>query len=176
MLIKRAVSSTRRFRSYGALAVCALAILLTACSGEGIRRRLEGYVPAFFPIKETVYFETGLRGCAVAIFALEDGFSTHLALHDANPLNAAARHRRNNTERSKADYPSWRKTPIAPYEKIESEPLFNVMPCLYEPKQHEDLFLGVMDTRSDAYFTTQNGFDLVVYVPARNIVIVSSYR
>jgi len=99
-----------------------------------------------------------------------------LALRDAVPLNASARYLRRNEDRDKPDYPAWRRTPIAPYTKIESEPLYNVMLCLYLMKQHQDLFDGVMDTRTDAYFTTQNGFDVVIYVPARNAVIVWSYR
>ncbi|MGE0733838.1 MAG: hypothetical protein AB7G15_05405 [Alphaproteobacteria bacterium] len=151
-----------------------LAVPLSGC--DAIQRRLESYIPTFFPVKEVLHFETDGHACAVAIFALEDSFSTRLALRDAEPLNESARFLRRNEDRDKPDYPLWRRSPIAPYTNIESEPLYNKMLCLYEMKQHKDLFDGVMDTRTDAYFTTQNGFDVVVYVPARNVVIVWSYR
>lgn len=152
---------------------CLLTVMIVGCGA--VQHRLEGYVPTFFPIKAVAYLETD-GACAVAIFALEDAFSARLGLRDAERLNESARYVARNEDREKPDYPPWRSTPIAPYADIESEPLYNKMPCLHQVKQHRDLFDGIMLTRTDAYFTTQNGFDVVIYVPARNILIVWSYR
>lgn len=167
-------------RSLAALSL----LLLTTCQWSDVMPH-QRLIPEAFPISKLEYHNRESNGCTISVYRLDDTYRKQFGANSFRELRKAqciklSQYQNGTAEKGshqQCKYGNWKRTPIEPHVGKATSSISilasRAMSCLSASARYYKIFIDSYYTDWSSYFTqSKQGFDLLLFVPAKNVVFV----